>query len=301
MTTAAAGEGCARAALRGCVSLERGRSMGFSCFAMFMLVSAMLYAQPAVVVAPLDKSIPPGVTIVPPSDPSFGPLVDGLVPVSARPVVRPILPYSIVVRNNSTLPILVVTIYADVVDAQGRLSSVGQAQYSPGGFPFVKNNPHPLLPQGGSVFFPPDEVYTTTIRLLQQNMPVEARFYNKTLELPAFYDSARSVTFVLDSLLFADGKFVGPDKAHWFEDWSNRTSAHRALDEAVLSFRGRSVDDLKAYLAKPPRGPANSRWGGEVRHRAKVYEDYLRQKGPDALFDDVQIDEERLSSLPIHR
>jgi hypothetical protein len=105
----------------------------------------------------------------------------------------------------------------------------------------------------------------------------------------------------LDSLLFADGKFVGPDKAHWFEDWSNRTSAHRALDEAILTFRGRSVDDLKAYLAKPPRGPANSRWGGEVRHTARTYERYLQRKGPDALFDMVQTDEERLSSLPIHR
>jgi hypothetical protein len=275
--------------------------MNSSRLAIFVLVSAILYAQPAVGIAPFDKSIPPGVTVVPPSDPSFASLVDGLVPVSARPVVRPILPYSIVVRNNSTLPILIVTIYVDVVDAQGHLSSVGQAQYSPGGFAFVKDNPHPLLPQEGSVFFPPDEVYTNAIQLLQHNMPVETRRYNKTLELPAFYDSARSVTFVLDSLLFADGKFVGPDKAHWFEDWSNRTSAHRALDEAILSFRGRSVDDLKAYLAKPPRGPANSRWGGEVRHRARVYEDYLRQKGPDALFDDVQIDEARLSSLPLHR
>jgi hypothetical protein len=219
--------------------------MSSSRFAIFVMASAILYAQPAVVVAPLDKSIPPGVTVVPPSDPSFASLVDGLVPASARPVVRPILPYSIVIRNNSTLPILIVVIHADVVDAQGHLTSVGQAQYSPGGFPFMKDNPA-LLPQGGSVFFPPDEVYTTAIQILQRNMPVEARFYNKTLELPAFYDSARSITFALDSLLFADGKFVGLDRAHMLEDWSNRVAARGALDKAVLSFRGGSVDDLKA-------------------------------------------------------
>jgi hypothetical protein len=275
--------------------------MSSSRFATFVMASAILYAQPTVVVAPLDKSIPPGVTVVPPSDPSFGPLVDGLVPASARPVVRPILPYSIVVRNNSTLPILVVVIYADVVDAQGHLSSVGQAQYSPGGFPFVKDNRHPLLPQGGSVFFPPDEVYTNAIQLLQHNMPVETRRYNKTLELPAFYDSARSVTFVLDSLLFADGKFVGPDKANMLGDWSNQVAALSALDKAILSYRGRSVDDLKAYLAKMSMLSHVSSYTRELAQAARRYERYLGKMGPDALFDNVQIDEERVASLPLHR
>jgi hypothetical protein len=223
--------------------------MSSSRFAIFVMASAILYAQPAVVVAPLDKSIPPGVTVVPPSDPSFASLVDGLVPASARPVVRPILPYSIVVRNNSTLPILTVVIYVDVVGAQGHLS-VGRAQGSFGGIPLVTGDP-PLLPQGGSVFFPPDVVYTLTMRLLQHNMPVETRYYNKTLELPAFYDSARTVTFALDSLLFADGKFVGPDKMHVFEDWSNRTAALSALDEAVLSYRGRGVDEHGFNINRP--------------------------------------------------
>jgi len=89
-----------------------------------MLVSGVSYAQPKVVIAPLDKSIPPGVTILSQSDASFEPLFDGLVVSELlRPLFRPILPYSIIVQNNSTVPICAVDISVEVVDAQGHWSS----------------------------------------------------------------------------------------------------------------------------------------------------------------------------------
>jgi hypothetical protein len=304
MNYSSVGEGCARAALRGCGLARKESTAACVRFAMVLLVSATLHAQLTIAVAPLDKSIPPGVTVVTSSDPSFASLVDGLVPASFRPILRPILPYSIVVQNNSTLPILAVAFYADMVDAQGHVSSVGQGPVMRGGIPPLKGA-HPLLPQGGSVFLPADQVYSIAVQRAQEDLPMLRDFYAKTQKLPAVYESARSVTFVLDLLLFADGKFVGPDKGHVFEEWSNQIAAGSALDKAVLSLRGRSVDELKEYLAMastpPEKTPANSRYARQLRRFAKVYEDYLQRKGPDALFDMAQNYEERVAFLALHR
>ena len=223
---------------------------------LFVLACGALRAQPAVIVAPFDNSIPRGVTIVPSSDISFDSLAsDSTIPTASRSVFLGILPYSIVVRNNTTQSILAATVYVDVVSAMGRRISNVQTR---GSVPPLKVGCCAILPVAGSLLFTADQAYTEAVSRLHDHAPLRDNFADVTRELPVFYDSAKSITFVLDSVLFADGKFVGPDAKHKFDEYSTQLSVQSFLDKAVLTYRGRSADDLKNYLETLSTVPAGA-------------------------------------------
>jgi hypothetical protein len=286
----------ASGAASACFKSPRGVALLFLVF-----TSGVLRAQPAVTLAPLDKSIPSGVTIVPFSDPSFDSLVSDSIPTAIRSEFAGILPYSILVRNNSTQPILAVTVYFDVVNANGHPMSTVQSRQS---VPPLKVGCCAILPLAGSLLFTPEPVYTEAVSRLHDHAPMRENFADLMRGRPALYESAKSVTFVLDSVLFADGKFVGPDAKHKFDEYSSQLSAQSFLAKTVLAYRGRSVDDLQNYLemlSTVPAGAQVSRYERWLCNLAGLYGATLRRKGPEVLFGDVEIDAQRVASVPIHR
>ena len=161
------------------------------------------------------------------------------------------------------------------------------------------------MPLGGSLFFPVAGTYTEAAWRLRRNAnaPMRPEFYTETQNLPAVYDSAKSITFGLDGVLFADGKFVGPDTGHSFEKYSDELAAELTSGKAVLSFRGQSVADLEehlAWVASPPQGPL-SRYDSQLQGLAAALQGRMKQKGPDAALGAAQSFQEQASSLPIRR
>lgn len=268
---------------------------------LFVLACGALRAQPPVIVAPFDNSIPRGVTIVPSSDISFDSLASDSIPTASRSEFLGILPYSMVVRNNTTQSILAVTVYVDVVSAMGRRTSNVQTR---GSVPPLKVGCCAILPVAGSLLFTADQVYTEAVSRLHDHAPMQDNFADVTRELPVFYASAKSITFVMDSVLFADGKFVGPDAKHKFDEYSTQLSVQSFLDKAVLTYRGRSANDLKNYLetlSTVPAGAQVSAYERRLSNAAGLYGAMLRRKGPEVLFATVEIDAQRVASVPIHR
>jgi hypothetical protein len=248
--------------------------MRLGCLVLLALAFGFLQAQAVVTVAPTDQSIPAGVTIVSPSDAAFEPLI-GSILHSQVSFFRPILPYSIVVRNQTPEPIRAIVVLVAVVSADGRIANTQQRFDVV--FPLTSGN-SPAVPSGGAAFFAADQRYSDiAARMHGDQLP--RHFDAPAPDEIASYNSARSITFTLDSVLFADGKLAGVDTDHRFEDYTSQLAAEASLGKAVLAYQDRTVDDLKRFLATVSE--SGDRW---LKRLAREYSAYLDREGADYLF-----------------
>ncbi|MGB6946737.1 MAG: hypothetical protein WBE37_30360 [Bryobacteraceae bacterium] len=252
--------------------------MRLSWLALLALGLGVLQAQPVVTVAPTDETMPAGVTIVSPSDAAFEPLI-GSVLHSQVSFFRPILPYSIIVRNQTPEPIRAVVILVAVVNADGRIANTQQRFDVQ--FPLTSGN-FPAVPSGGAAFFAADRRYSDiAARMHGDRLP---RYFNAPApDEIATYDSARSITFTLGSVLFADGRLAGADTDHRFEDYTSQLAAEASMGKAVLAYQGDSLDDLKRFLATV--SGSGDRW---PKRLAREYSAILDREGADSLFNLVK-------------
>jgi hypothetical protein len=82
------------------------------------LAARILEAQPSVVVTPVSDSLP-GIILVGPGDPAFLPAVQALIGANS-PSYEPELPYSVLVRNNTSRPIIDVCVIFSVTQVNGK-------------------------------------------------------------------------------------------------------------------------------------------------------------------------------------
>jgi hypothetical protein len=267
---------------------------------LFLLLFALnnLLAQPKVTIAPLEPSLASVVAVVDPSDPAaFQAAVANALPSDAIQAFARILPYSIVVRNTASIPVIYAIAYVDVVDDHGRASR--NMLGSGGGFPPSGTNDFLLAP-GQAMLTSPDSRYNAAAVHFGSNRGVKKELPQRPIEQ---YDSAASITFVLDSVVFADGRFVGPDKANAFNGWSNRLANEAAVARAVLAFEGRSAEDLQGYLASvvaTPRPSANAIDISPAKEAAS-YQRVLKDKGLEYVFANARNMLQRASDFSIHR
>jgi hypothetical protein len=137
----------------------------------------------------------------------------------------------------------------------------------------------PAAPSGGAVFFAADQRYSSIAASMYGGDQLPKRLKAPAADEIASYNSARSITFTLDSVLFADGKFAGADTDHRFEDYTDQLAAQASMSKAVLPYQGHSVDDLRQFLASVPR--SGNRW---LKRIAGRYSGILQVDGSDSLF-----------------
>lgn len=261
----------------------------------------VLEAQPKVAVAPLDASLVPAVTAVPPSDPSFRASVENLLTPAVFAIFKPVLPWSMVVKNQSSIPLVAVVAYVDIVDAEGHGTSEMQGT---GNIPPYNKNDFLLAP-GKEMLFTADRQYgSEAIRVMREGVTQpDARLQQLPQRPLARFITATSVTFVIDSVVLADGTFLGPDKPHSFGGLVSRLATESAFARAVLAFQGHKPDELVQYLAKVAAELEPHRADGSVT-QAQLARQYLlvfRQKGPKSVFDLAASDLERATAFSIHR
>lgn len=262
---------------------------------------SMPAAQPKVTLAPLDGSFAPALTAAVPSDPSFQASIENLIPMAVVPAFKPILPYSIVVGNHSSIAVVAFVAYVDIVDAEGHSSSEMQAT---GNIPPYDKNDF-LLPPGKEMLFTADRQYgSEAIRLVRQGITRPDARLEQLAQLPLLrYTSAASITFTLDSVVFADGKFVGPDKPHAFGGLAGRIATEAKFARAVLAFQGHKPDEILQYLATAANALEPHQSDGSVT-TAQLARQYLlvyKEKGPKAVLDRAANDLERATAFSIHR
>lgn len=137
-------------------------------------------------------------------------------------------------------------------------------------------------------------------------------YESPTEDAASLYGSATSITFGLDSVLFADGKFAGPDTLHRFDRHVNDLNAQRAIGVAVLAFQGRNAEDLGQFLAsteaparlnqtvRPPNAPPGALNPQSVLRLVSHYSALLKLKDPDNLFQFIERNQPPLD-LSVHR
>lgn len=271
--------------------------------AVLLIASALnvLEAQPKVTVAPLDASLVPALTATLPPDPAFRASIESLLTPAVFAIFKPVLPYSMVVRNQSSIPVLAVVVYVDIVDAEGHRSSEMQAT---GNIPPADKNDF-LLGPGKDMIFTADRRYGgEAIRVIREGIrQPDARLEQLAQQSLGGYISAASVTFVLDSIVLADGTFVGPDKPHVFGGLVSRLATEAKIARAVLAFQGHKPDDLAQYLATVAAELEPHHADGSVT-QAQLARQYLlvfRRSGAKPVFDLAAKDLERATAFSIHR
>lgn len=201
------------------------------------LAAKILGAQPSVVVTPVSDSLS-RIVLVGPSDPAFLPAVQALIRTAKFPSYQPALPYSVLVQNDTSRPILDVCVIFDVTQVNGKKD--GSLATGWGNIPPSAGTVSLLVP-GAQLLASAVRGYSYTT---PHRNPPPADLAARLAELT----SASSIVISLDSVLFADGTLAGPDTRNNFVRYSQRLAADRDFAAAVLSYQSGSVSGLQSYL-----------------------------------------------------
>ena len=152
------------------------------------------------------------------------------------------VPYTVVLKNNSAEALAA---YQMQWSANGTTAGTGLGSASPG--------PNFILKPGDAlVFLPGLEVAThmavdLPTRLLQRNMTMQLASLGKM----------KAVVISLDSVVFASGRFVGPDKQENFARDVAQFAAGRTVDVELQSklAAGDSYDSIASWLSEIANQP----------------------------------------------
>lgn len=230
-------------------------------FPLLVLCSAVLCAQPAITVSPVPGSLA-GVTLIGPNDAAYPAAVQTLIPPDQIAAYRPMLPYSVLVRNDTGRAMIDVCVIFEATQPTGY--KTGSISECPGNIP--PNGSRALLAPGAQILISavPQFNYTVPRRHLPSS------------DSPRIQQvaAAKSIVVSLDSAVFADGSMSGPDTQTNFLRYSARLAADRDYAAAVKGFEGEPLASLNTYLdeldAGSRRGPAQPVYDWEYRHRLGV-------------------------------
>jgi hypothetical protein len=263
-------------------------------WAAFFALASGSWARPTVTVAPVDPSLA-GMSLIGPSDSGYQAAVGALVQASDVADLAAVRPYSVVLVNNTGRNVFTYVVRFDYTAPQGRTGNqrVGSSQMPP--------NPKPLIAAGKQALI--------TIRGQYTGTGGGAGSVVLKLRPNEYYQTAVNMTISLDSVLFDDGLFVGPDRSGQFARDTAALSAHVAFYKAVPAFQGQDPSQLAQYLSS--LAPAASRQAdaglnpGPYMHvlssNAGGYQMLLARKGAAAVFSNAQINYDVVSAYQLHR
>ncbi len=204
-------------------------------------------------------TIPPdaaGIELIGSQAPDFRASVEAVVGPQALPQLGPYLPFTVVLKNNSS-QVLVGYYVQWTINGSGGGSGIGT---------LATKGPDQYLKPGAAVVLIPGFELTKT-----PSAEMQASMLRKTSALSVF-QSARTIAISLDSAIFSSGEFVGPDTRKNFAQDAAYFSAWRAVDSDVQSklATGESFDFIAVGLSQIANqtieGSRASRdWNAEVQ------------------------------------
>ncbi len=252
-------------------------------------------AQPRLSLAPLDASLA-GITIVGPNDPTYPNAVASLIPTSDLPAYTPILPYSIVLQNNTGRPLLGFCVVFEIVNNAGH-SGLMLHRFE-------------NMPPAGKTILDADKSMFISIERGYTNAALHSRLSFGMSHPQAFYDNAKSITFSLDSALLPDGTIIGPDRQGTFNYYTALLTADRDISAAVLGYRSHPAD-LTTYLdataaqdhSTAPDSPGDYHYHyiHELSSIARRLRQQLAKRGVDSVFSNAAGVSTDAASINVHR
>ncbi len=184
----------------------------------------------------VEPSRIPGILICGQEAPEFAAGLDAVLNRAPLSVLKPALPFSVILTNASSRAVAFIGIRFDMMPARGQLCSV--VHYAD-----TLRNPSKadFLP-GASRFFCAEPSYTALV--LRSGSAADRRGRMNV-------DNLRRMTSVrasLDCIAFADGNFAGPDSQRAFERLADEHRAEKEFLAEVLTATSAGLDTLTALL-----------------------------------------------------
>ncbi len=181
-----------------------------------------------------------GIELLPGTSPEFEMTLRSFADADSVSSIRPIIPYSIVVKNNTTRPLIGITVRFYLAGASGRTvwhqMTVGTRS----------NRASNLIAPGEAVLVTPETGLNAVLRpglsLHTSDVPILKARLAKHAHL---YSQQERLTISVDSVIFENGDVVGPDNARMLQMLNAWAAAEDAVTQQVLLRHGSEVD---AYL-----------------------------------------------------
>jgi len=176
------------------------------------------------------------VAIFGPDSDEFEPALVGLLGRAPRELLKPALPFSVIVENRASRAISLLGVRFDMLGHKGKHYSVvhysdtlrnpNKADFKPGGRRFVCAEPE----------------YTTLV--LNGGTAAQTRGRMNLDNLRRML----SVAACVDCVAFDDGQFLGPDSQKAFERFAEERETERALIEEALTRQNEPLIALENWL-----------------------------------------------------
>ncbi len=179
----------------------------------------------------IEPSRVAGVELIGPDTVEFGRAIELLVGGAPDGVLKPALPYSVIVRNNGERPLVLLGVRFDMV-------SRGNKPYSVVHYADTMRYPERTsLAPGAMRFVCAESRYTDMV--LRREARVDRRGSMNLENLAAAVRVAAS----LDCVAFGDGQFAGPDSHGAFDRFAREREAESSLIEEVRN-AGSAIEEL---------------------------------------------------------
>ena len=224
-----------------------------------------------------------GVTVIPPTDPNFHIHTKTLLAGEADFAVQTAEPFAVVIQNNSGQDLLAYAIRWSWTDKKrnGKVT-VNDAFFHDLGTPGAVNH---RVPPGGMAFVSPFFAFVRHARTIA----ITPRDMERVREMA----TQSEITISLDSLLFADGRLVGPDEANSYSQALAKTVGEPAISREVLAKHSsgqtdpqilewlRSVDDATQHQDSSDKSGQAVNWNKQFQaHTARILMALYRDSGP---------------------
>lgn len=227
----------------------------------------------------VEPSNVPGVELIGPHSPQFGKAMESLLGGEPEAVLKPALPFSVIVINRCSRPLALLGIRFDMVGPRSKPYSV--IHYADTlRYPEKAN-----LPPGAARFVCAEPRYTDMV--LRGECEVDRRGPMNLENLR----TALRIAVSLDCAAFDDGQFAGPDSLGAFDRFQCEREAESGLLHEVLAEMLKPDCPVGALLEKAveiPAEPTRDRALLARRMLAKQFHEAFAAGGVEALAASVQ-------------
>jgi hypothetical protein len=184
-----------------------------------------------------------GVAIYGPDAPEFEPALVNILGRAPRELLRPALPFSVIVENRADCSVALLGVRFDMVGPKSK-------QYSVLHYADTLRNPEKAeLPPGARRFVCAEPAYTSLVIRAESVASTRGRMNLDNLR------RMLQIRATLDCIGFADGSFHGPDSQGALNRLTRERAAEQALIAQVLELGAGSISALQDILFAAVQDP----------------------------------------------
>lgn len=184
--------------------------------------------------------------------------------------LEPWLPYSVIVENRSSSPIAVLTVHAELLGRDGRTVTHQMTLQ------------HLDLENPSGFFLPGQSRFLSAVPQVDQilasrhALDLPSFLLQRIEERRALYASQLRVTFILECVVFSDGRLVGPDRANI----AARIGAINLAEKEVLDRLAKAdvgLSEARSYLTEILNSPEPVSTGlADINHHDRARRQFSR-------------------------